>query len=184
MSKQPEQAPAFRRGEHVTEIAGLREALDEDQRQSEKRNSVAPLLAGARKRLEEATKSKKLAAVKRAADGHAVDLAEDDGDVTEAQASVDLYQEAMQMAEKAAASAASRVTSMLRRELQRRAQVARAAHEEALRGFEEAARKRQISSEALATAEGTAANFPSENLRNLFQKEIAAACHETAKANA
>ena len=166
-------------------IEGLRQALEAEDRSEKQLAKVTPLLAAARQRLEEATKAKRLAELKLAADGHEVDPSRPDRAVTEAQRQVDLYNEATQTADKAAAAAAGRVTSLLRQELQRRARAAQVAYDAAVSDFEEAARKRQRSSEALATANGTVSHFPSENLKVLFANEIAwcMADHE-AKASA
>ena len=169
----------------MMEIVGLREALEEEERAEKKRATVAPLLVAGRQRLEMATKAKRLAELKLAADGHEVDPNQPNREVTEAQRQVDLYNEAQQTADKAAAAAAGRVTSLLRQELQRRARAAQVAYDAAVRDFEEAARKRQRSSEALATANGTVSHFPSEDLKVLFANDIAwcMADHE-AKASA
>ena len=165
-------------------IVGLREALEAEAFQTEKRVRVAPLLAEARDRLQEAMKSKRLAELKQATDGEAVDPNKPDRAIEKLQAQVRLYEEAMQMAETSISRTASTVTGLLRGELQRRAQVARAAYEEAHRDFEDATRRRSRASEAAAQATGAATHYPSEDLRDFFANEIAACMDEHAAAHA
>lgn len=164
-------------------IEGLRAALETETRHAAKADSIAPLLAAARQRLSEATKSARFAALKRATEGDDVDPTAPDPELTAAQAKLDLFQEAKEMAEKASTRATSEVWGLLRGELQRRAKVAQAGQDEAKRELDAAWKKHRLASEAAAQAVGTSAHFPSENLKELFQQEIAA-CHAPAKANA
>ena len=165
----------------LVNIQKLREALDEEQRQAEKRDSVAPLLSAALQRLNEATKAARMKAVKRAAEGEEVDPNEPDPEVTQAQASVDLYREALQMAELGAARAASAVSGLFRDELGRRARVAQAAEVDAKLARDLAWKTHRAAVEAAAQATGAWRNLMNDDLPSLFQKEIAE-CYDTPKA--
>ena len=157
-------------------IEGLREALIEEQAEDDKRDAVAKLLATAQGRLDDVLLARSQA-VKRAATGHSVDFGKIDRDVAAAAAAVDLYGEAMTTATKTADRAAGEVIGLLRGEMQRRAQAAQATLQEARRELNEAARKHALAGEASAQAAGALQHYPSDRLRDMFQKDISE-CHE------